>query len=189
MEFEEMQKVWDAQNGQLLYAINEDALHKRILAKKRRAQLTASASELIQIIANITGGIFIFSVLSFVKRQDIFTSIMAAWMLASAVYTIVSRFRRMKANDRFDRSMNGDLNHAISITRYQVRLSQVSRWNALPIATFALLSIWQAHKPIWTIPLALVIFTFGWWVGGKEVRMHQSRRRELETLKSKLENG
>jgi len=34
MEFKEMKKIWDTQNDEALYVINEDALHRRIKAKK-----------------------------------------------------------------------------------------------------------------------------------------------------------
>ena len=37
MEFDELKQVWDSQNNELLYAINEQALHNRILSKKKQA--------------------------------------------------------------------------------------------------------------------------------------------------------
>src|SRR4051812_47574418 len=37
MEFDEMKKIWDSQNNEPLYAINEKALYNRILSKKKQA--------------------------------------------------------------------------------------------------------------------------------------------------------
>ena len=37
MEFEEMQKIWDEQKGETMYAINESALHKSVTKKKNAA--------------------------------------------------------------------------------------------------------------------------------------------------------
>ena len=72
--------------------------------------------------------------------------ILSAWMLGSALYLLVSRIRRIKANHRFDRSMRGDLTHAISVATYQVRLSRLMRWNILPIGILTLLGVWSSGK-------------------------------------------
>ena len=56
MEFEEMKKVWDSQNNEMLYGINEKAMHNHILSKKKQANHITNASELILIIANATTG-------------------------------------------------------------------------------------------------------------------------------------
>ena len=42
MEFEELKKIWDTQNNQPMYAINEEALHNRILTKKRKTNKISS---------------------------------------------------------------------------------------------------------------------------------------------------
>ena len=39
MEFDELKKIWDSQNNEVLYAINEKALHDRIRTKKGRLNI------------------------------------------------------------------------------------------------------------------------------------------------------
>src|SRR5678810_945300 len=56
MEFEELKKIWDAQNGQPLYAINEKAMYNLILSKKKQAHHITNISELIIIIVYIITG-------------------------------------------------------------------------------------------------------------------------------------
>ena len=58
MEFEEMQKIWDTQNDQSLYVINEASLHKRILAKRNHARHKSNITDFgLIIVALGTAGI------------------------------------------------------------------------------------------------------------------------------------
>src|SRR5690349_6966310 len=45
MEFDEIKKIWDAQNNQPLYVIDEKALHNRIQSKMKGVLLRANANE------------------------------------------------------------------------------------------------------------------------------------------------
>jgi hypothetical protein len=73
------------------------------------------------------------------------------------------------------------------VATYQVNLSKVMRWNALPIGTFILLGILESGKSIW---IAVGIFLFlllASYAGGWEHNIYKTRKRELETLQNKLE--
>ena len=59
MEFEEMKKIWDSQNNEPLYAINEKALHNHIMSKKKTGYHITNTSELLLIIVNACAGLFI----------------------------------------------------------------------------------------------------------------------------------
>ena len=61
MEFEEMKKIWDTQNNEPMYAINEAALHQRIRAKRNRAKWNADFTEvgLVVIAIAVSGFLFI----------------------------------------------------------------------------------------------------------------------------------
>ena len=114
--------------------------------------------------------------------------ILAVWMLISALYLLVSRTRRISGNRRFDRSLRGDLTHAISMATYQVHLSRLMRWNILPIGILTLLGIWDHGKPAWIIVGILLFFVLANYAGGWEHRIYKARKRELEILQDKLEN-
>lgn len=188
MEFEELQKIWDSQNNQPLYAINEKALHNRILSKRKQARHITNISELLLIIVNLCAGSFILGINLFEQSGNIFIYLMALWMLATSLFLLVSRFRRMKGEDQFDRSMHGDLSHAISVATYQVRLSQIMRWNIIPIGTFILLGVWEGGKSVWVVGLILIFFAVVYFASGWEHSIYKARKRELEILKNKLEN-
>jgi hypothetical protein len=109
MEFEEMKKVWDTQNNEPIYGINETALHNRIQSKKKQAYHITNISELLVIIVYAVSGCIILGMNIFRQNGGIFMYILSAWMLAGALYTFVSRIRRISGDHQFDRSMRGDL--------------------------------------------------------------------------------
>ncbi|MEP7251445.1 MAG: hypothetical protein ABI683_03670 [Ginsengibacter sp.] len=187
MEFDEMKKIWDAQNNEPLYGINEKALHNRIMSKKKKAYHITNTSELLLIIVNAGAGLFVIGVN--LSKQHVNTSmyILSAWMFLSALYMIVSRIRRIKGSHRFDKSMLGDLSHAISVANYQVRLSQVGRWNILPIGVLCLLGLWEGGKPVWSLVAIVILFAFAIYGARWEHNIYKARKRELEILQSKLE--
>ena len=187
MEFEELQKIWDAQKNEPLYAINETALHNRILSKKKQASHITNITELLLIIVNLGAGSFVLGVNLFKQNRNIFMYLMAAWMFATFLYSLVSRIRRIKGDRRFDRSLHGDLNHAISVATYQVRLSQIMRWNILPIGALSLLSAWEGGKLFWVVGLIGIAFALVWYAGSWEHSIYKAKKRELEVLQKKLE--
>ena len=187
MEFNEMKKIWDSQDNEPLYAINENALHNRILSKKKTGYHITNTSELLLIIVNVGAGILILS-LNFSKQDlDIYRYLLAAWMLLSALYMLVSRVRRINSSNQFDRSILGDLSHAISLATYQVRLSQVGRWNILPIGVICFLWLWDSGKPIWVIVSISIFFAFAAFATRWEHSIYKNRKRELEILQKKLQ--
>lgn len=186
MEFDELQKIWDAQNKQPLYAINEEALHNRIQSKMRQGYHITNFSELLLIIVNLGTGIFILALNLFKKPVNISMYLLAGWMLVTALYSLVSRVRRIKSDHPFDRSIQGDLSHAISLASYQVRLSHIMRWNMLPVGVFTLLGLWEGGKALWIAGPVLIFFILTWYAARWEHNLYKTRKRALETLQNKL---
>jgi len=187
MEFDELQQIWDSQNNQPLYVINEKALHNRIQSKMKQGLHITNISELLLIIIHLSAGSFILGVNLFNHRGKISLYVLAAWMFVTALYSLVSRIRRIKGTHRFDRSMHGDLNYALSVATYLVRLSQIMRWNILPVGVLTLLSLWEGGKSFWGAGFILVVFVFGFYVSRWEHNIYKGRKRELEVLQKKLE--
>ncbi|MBX2966391.1 MAG: hypothetical protein KF845_09615 [Cyclobacteriaceae bacterium] len=187
MEFEEMKKIWDEQNNQPLYAINEEVLYNRVLAKKKQAGHTLNFSEWLTILVNVVSGCFVFGINLFRQNDYVFLYVLAAWMLIVAAYIIVSRIRRIRGENTFDRSLYGDLNHAVAMAAYQVRFSQLMRWNILPIVLFVLFGVWESGKPVWLMVGVLVFFILTHYAARWEHSIYKTRKRELETLQKKLQ--
>ncbi|GAB4035710.1 hypothetical protein [Spirosoma jeollabukense] len=187
MEFDELQKIWDSQTHESRWVINETALHKRILVKKEKVSHIANFSELLLVAVNMGAGSLVLGLNYFNPPTNLSLYLMSAWMLGTALYVLVSRIRRLKSGDTFDRSLLGELNHAISMATYQVRLSQLMRWNIVPIGLLSLLGFWESGKSVWLSLCLLIFFGITYFASGWEHRLYSVKKRELEALKVKLE--
>ena len=112
--------------------------------------------------------------------------VLSAWMLGSALFMLVSRIRRIKGDNQFDRSMSGDLDHAISVATYQVRISLLGRWSIVPIGILVLLETWDSRKSIWVTLAVLIFFILVSFAAGWEHKIYRRKKRELEMLQNKL---
>ncbi len=187
MEFEEMKKIWDAQNKETLYAINEDALYNRILSKKRTTNKITNYSEFLLIGANLGSAVFIAMINSLTKASMILYAI-SVWMIATALYVIIGRIQRLSGAKKIGETMLEELNLAIATATYQVRLSQVMRWNALPVGGLIVMGVWSKDNSIWFPALVGIVFILCFYASGWEHRIYKSRKNELEMLRTKLDS-
>jgi len=187
MEFEELRQVWDSQNNKTLYVMDEQALYNRILSKKKQARHITNISELLVIIVNLGSGCFALAVNTFSNHWNGYIYFLSAWMFGTALYLIVMRMRRIAANKLFDRSMRGDLLHAISVATYQVRLSQMMRWNILPMAGLSALVVYAGGKSIGVVIAMIVAFAVAFYLSRWEHNIYENKKRELEILQQKLD--
>jgi hypothetical protein len=188
MDFEDIQKIWDAQTSQTLYVINENALYKRIQAKKNQTHHITNATEWFAIFVNGAGGSFVFTMNIFSHSKNIWLYAMALWTLAVALYVLISRIRRTKNDLKFDRTIRGELNYAISVAAYQVNLSYLMRWNILPLGSLLVLATWGGGKSIWLSIAVLALLAVAHYFSGWEHNFYKSRKNELENLKHTLES-
>jgi hypothetical protein len=188
MEFDEMKKIWDTQNNEPLYAINEKALHNRILSKKRKTNRITNITELLTIIVNLVSGISIIGLNFFNEKPSMSLYVLSVWMILTAVFFFLGRIRRTQRDLHFDRTVRGDLDYSISVATYQVRISQLMRWNILPTGIILLVSVWERGKSIWIAVGLFIFLVLTSYASGWEHRIYKGRKRELEILRNKLES-
>jgi hypothetical protein len=188
MKFDEMKKLWDTQNNEPVYGINEQALHRLIVTKKNTGMRITHISELLLIVVNMCAGASVFGFNWYKQSNNIFMHALAAWMVISGLYFLVHRIKRIQADQQFDRSMLGDLRYAVSIASYQVRISLVMRWNVLPIGLLVILGIIYDGKSVWWAVAILVFLVLTNYASGWEHNIYKNRKIELERLQRKLEN-
>ena len=189
MEFEEIQEIWDLQKKQSMYTINERELHSLILTKKKQAARLVNVTEFLQIIVNTGAAAFVFEQNYFSVKGKFFPYLMAAWMLATAVFILAGRFKRIKRGKNFDQNMRGSLEQAIADATYKVRISQLMRWNIIIIALIIVLSMFEGGQSMWFIAGTAIFFGITYYGSGYEHRCYISRKRELLSLYEKLEQG
>ncbi len=189
MEFDEMKKIWDAQNNQSLYTIDEKALHNRIQSKMTKIRRFTTVSDWLLILIYLGTGFVLFRQHPINTGVNIFIYLEIAWMLATVVYLVINHIRRIKAGRRFDRTIHGDLDHAISLANYQLRLSQFVGWNLLPMGAIMILSGWEAGKLLKVSIVILLSYTLAFYVVRKGYNANKRRKQSLQALKEKLDIG
>lgn len=188
MEFEEMQKIWDAQNHRPLYAIDETALHKRIQAKSRIASRKANVNELSLIAISIVT--FIIVVLMNMGRDNPYAYPPVIILLLTSVYVYIGRIRRMKKVQQFDRSMLGELDQAIFNVEYEIKRARTfPLWYLSPLIIPTMLNMYMSDASLtkWVIVSgAFILSYFVVWVGLSKFQEPQLRK--LEKLREKIRN-
>lgn len=186
MEFDEMKKIWDTQNDKPLYVLDEKALHN-IHSKMNTLLHMTSVSEWALIMINLGTGAILFGQNHLQPGSNIFLFLAAVWMFSLVVYLIISRILRIRSSRRFDRSIHGDLHHAISLASYQMRIAQIIRWNFIPLGVIMIFSGWESGKLLKVGAFILISYTLAFYVTSKGYDANKKRKRELQILKEKLE--
>ena len=187
MEFEDLKKIWDTQNNEPMYAINETALHKRIHHLSRRTGWLAHVNEIgIIIIALFTSAFLLFDALNANESPYAYVGPVAFVLIGLFVY--LSRHNRKKNENSFDQSMLGELNSAIRNATYLVRFARTFVWwFLLPAAAFCFPNMWINNDPWYKWLLVLASFWLSYLVVSWDLnRVHLPRKRQLEALQAKL---
>ncbi|MEO9870998.1 hypothetical protein [Ekhidna sp.] len=186
MEFEEMQKIWDEQKGETMYAINEMALHKSVTRKKNAASKRINKVEIGLVLVNgFCSGLLFIDALDDPHYWDFIGS---AMMLGTVIYMLFLRRRRKKAENTFDRNMIGELDHAIANTNSIIHVSRMMIIGYLiPFSIFYIGKMISLGAPLdkWLLigGMYLLAFILIQW---ERKSMHLPRKEHLLALKRKL---
>lgn len=185
MEFKDMQKIWDTQNDVPLYAIDEAALYKRILAKSKRASRVANMNEIGLTLIMLSLSVLLI----IIDRSSMYAYVSALMMFLIAVYVWVGRIRRKQREQTFDRSMLGELDMAIANVDNEVnRARTFVWWMILPAGLPVLLNMIQAGVVFWKWLIIPASYALAYALVQWELRRcHLPRKQELEILREKLE--
>lgn len=186
MEFEEMQKIWDEQKGENMYVINESTLHQSITRKKDAASRRISKVEIaITLINGTVGAILLIDAL----KNPIFWDFAASGIMAfTVIYIQYFRWKRLKEERTYDRSMLGELDQAIFNTGHIIRFTYLMTLGyLLPTSIFytAKMIDLGASLEKWLLIGGAYILAF-FLIRWERKRMHFPRKERLLALKKKL---
>lgn len=182
-----MKKIWDAQNGQAMYAIDESALHNSVIKKKNKARKTAGLTEIIFIGANIIAATMVLVPSLLKDKYSISGTLMMVLMYVTAGFIAHKRSKRLKSQDNYDKSMLGDLDNAIATADYQTNFSKASGFYLLGIVVLSLSALLESNSPWWVIVLAAVFFILTYFGAKWEHRtFYVSQKKDLRAMKEKL---
>jgi len=187
MELEELQKVWNEQKGENMYTINEESLGKMISQKKNAAARHVSRTEIgLILITLILGTIITTKAIRYGEGLWELGGGITIFLMTAFIF--VFRYRRKKAENRFDRSIIGEIDHAIANTESVMRIaSSMIFWYMLPIGVFTYGQMFFAgvslEKFLWITGAFILAFFLIYW---ERKRCHIPRKKKLQQLKDKL---
>lgn len=187
MKFEDMKKIWNEQDQQHQYVIDEQLLQENIQLKKRKGSRFVSKMEWIMILSNLLAGSVII-IMNFIKpSQDIYAYILGVLMVGTAVYIFIKRQYRLKNENQFDRTMLGDLDHAIKNANYRARLSSSMLVYFIFVSLLMISNaIYEGKSMIQLIAIAafcIIVLFLGRW---EHRSWHMANKKRLEAFRNKL---
>ncbi len=187
MELEELQKIWSEQKGETMYAINEHALHQSITKKKDIASKRINNVEISLMVINfITGCISLVDAI--VDKENIWDYALSVVILLTVVFLAYFRKQRKKQERTFDRSMLGELDHAVANSDSLIQIATIMiKYYLLPIGVFSVIKMlvlgaslekWLLIIGAYTLAFILVYY--------ERKHCHIPRKEKLLKLKKKL---
>ena len=215
MEFSEMKIIWDSQNQEPLYAMNEAALHSIVQRKNQEWNRCLARCFALEIGVGLFCALLMLvyaAVLAFGDQSWLikpwgnripptnwhYLGLLAAsaiWLYYAA-YMYRSQRRQQQRVERFDFSLRGDLDRALSQTEFQITMLRDNAWRGLaPVWVAA--TLWMvvlfhlkgAGLLGYLLMLAVALASLVVVLWRKERLIKERfvpRRREIESLRAKL---
>lgn len=186
-EFAEMKILWDRQNEEKLYAINEQALHEQIQRRGRSVDRTLQRYEWVMVGVNLLTAIVLL-VSAYANKETLLLYAIAAAYLAYSLFFLRLRRRRRRQDPAFASTMLGDLDKALWQLNYLVGQARSTIfWYSVPL-TIVLTGylLLRAHWG-WALTLAIVMGAASYLSIKWEVnRCYLPQINSLQALRAKL---
>lgn len=189
MEFEDLQLIWSGQDEKPLYAINQEALHKRIRAKLQSSQRLASVNEKVLItIFLCTSAILLFRSDPIAIGFNILNLLPIAAMLGVCGYIFYRRKQRQGIAESFEPSMLGDLENAIAQQKHILREARTFLiWNILPVGVAVIgKMLLDGEATVWKWIFVPGSFLLAYFVARLAPIVQMRKLKSLQTLREKL---
>ncbi len=190
MEFEEIKKIWDTQSNKNYYAIDEEAMHKRVMKKNIEVKRMSSVDEWgLIIISLFLVGFMIYKAIAFNQPHKFASSVI---FLLVAGYLYWDRKKRIKNDGTSDNTVLSDLEQAIRTIDYYIRKQQnFIWWFVLPAAISMVINLsFQSQGAIWRIPVVIAAILLGLFVVHLSLKYFVlPKKRNLESLRKTLLNS
>ena len=191
MEFEDMKLIWDSQNNEPLYAINQEALHMRIQEKGKSVTRLLNRFDLLMIGVNLVVGIILIAD-AFTENGATFEYVLPILYLAFFFYSIYRRYARRQDVGAYEPTILGDLEKAIWQVDYLIKQTRdMIWWYLLPLMVVAfgtiLLNSNSFRGKVIGIVGIVVAIPVGYYGSRWEAnKCYLPKKRELESLQEML---
>lgn len=190
MGFEELQTIWNSQNDENLYTINEEALYARIQQESKSVNHKLNVYEWLMFLGNFIIGIVLF-VDAVRENGQPFEYILPALYIAFSLGTLILRRVRRQEEVRFELTVMGELNKAIWQIDYLIKRGRsMMFWYVLPFTFVLTVTLLLNSKPFWAIGMIVILLPLSYFSGRWEInKWYMPQKRELEALREALSNG
>jgi len=187
MEFDEMKLIWDSQNNEPLFAIDQEALHRRIRDKEKSVAKTLDFVDVVMIVLNLVVGILLITD-TWLESGEPYEYVLPAVYLVFFGYAIYRRLTRRQTVAAFEETILGRLEKGIWQADYLIhQTSSMFFWYLLPtmvvvnVVLFLNGAFWMA------LGLTAVTLPLAYFGGRWEVRkFYLPKKRELESIREIL---
>lgn len=147
MNFEELKVIWDAENKEHLFTLDEAALHAVVRHRNAEVHRRAARCQVAEIVGGLVFGLVMFVLASVLALGDPqwLASLnwirvpVAAWHSAVLALSGVSMFyyaaqmygarrRQLRREENFAASLHGDLDRALAHTNFQIQVARSILW-------------------------------------------------------------
>lgn len=187
MEFEEMQVIWNNQNNEKLYAINESALYQSIKNKGKVVNRWLHQFEIILVSVNILVAAFL-TIVAYINDSETIQYLLAAIYLGYAILSVFWWRRRKQEDVQFEKTMLGEIDKAIWQLNYIIkRTRQLIIWYLIPLGLFMVGMTLYQGQPWLALALVIVMGGAGFATDRWEVKRHYlPKKKSLEALRKTL---
>jgi len=155
--FEEMQSIWESQNDEKLFAVDDTALHAYIKRKGRTTRSLLELFEWIMIALNLLVGVAL--AVDFLSDHGSgYRLILPVTYLTFSAYALLRRLKRQANEVRFKPTLLGELDKAIWRIDYLIRQGQtMMTWYVLPLVFALSITMFYSQKSLWTLVPTLAL--------------------------------
>lgn len=187
MDFENMQKIWDQQSNQVVYAFDEQTLFDKVVKKQHSINRLVGCFEWTAIFTFV--GLAVFALVEGFIQKQFYQMPLGAVFVGLAAYMIRDRQRRLNSIDEV-RDIRSSLDNGILSIKHQIkRQRNIIWWFFAPLIGVSVYQGYFSDKSFWIISIAIAALVGLYWLTQKEIQCKLiPKQNELQRLKELLDS-
>lgn len=186
-ESKDMKVIWDSQNEEKLYAVNEDTFYNQIKRKGKSVNRLLQRFEILMIGVNIVVAIVLIAT-EFPHDGDLYGYLLPNIYIAYAVLAVILQQTRRRKDVFFEKTITGELDKAIwQITYLIERSRELMWWYLLPLTILTAGEIFYDGQPLTAFAIVLAMGGVGVLAARWKVKKkYLPKKQSLESLRTTL---
>lgn len=186
MDFNDMKKIWNDQDQNAVYAIDEQTLTENVIKQKEKSSFIANRTEIYMIGSLMIAAAMIWGATIYTGQIQMLPLALSGFMLVMAILLYKKRTKRLLWQNTFDRSVLGDLDEAIANADYQLNFSKWSRNLFLVVASLTVVDVFSLEA-WWKSLIVLTFFIIVYLLAKREHKtIYLSQRNRLKSMRDQV---